>query len=99
MVEAADLVTVALDQLLPRAEGAESRLVEAMRYAVLGPGPRVRPYYMIETARMLAVEERSVLRAACALECVHAYSLIHDEPAGAGRRRHARRPRKRASRL
>ena len=79
MVEASDLITVALDQLLPRADGPESRLIEAMRYAVLGPGRRVRPYFTLETARMLEVEERSVLRAACALECVHAYSLIHDD--------------------
>jgi farnesyl diphosphate synthase len=79
MDEAADLVTVALDQLLPRADGPESRLIEAMRYAVLGPGRRIRPHVMMQTARMLKVEERSVLRAACALECVHAYSLIHDD--------------------
>ena len=79
IVEVSDLVTVALDQLLPRADGPESRLIEAMRYAVLGPGRRIRPYLAIETARMLEVEERSVLRAACALECVHAYSLIHDD--------------------
>ena len=79
MVEASDLVTVALDQLLPRADGPESRLVQAMRYAVLGPGRRVRPYFTLETARMLDVDERSVLRVACALECVHAFSLIHDD--------------------
>ena len=79
MVEASDLVTVALDQLLPRADGPESRLIEAMRYAVLGPGRRIRPYFTIETARMLDVDERSVLRVACALECVHVYSQIHDD--------------------
>jgi farnesyl diphosphate synthase len=79
MAEAADLVTVALDALLPRSDGPESRLVEAMRYAVLGPGRRVRPYFALETARLFDVGERSVLRAACALECVHAYSLIHDD--------------------
>jgi farnesyl diphosphate synthase len=79
MIEASDLITVALDQLLPRADGPESRLIEAMRYAVLGPGRRIRPYFTLETARMLDVDERSVLRAACALECVHAYSLIHDD--------------------
>lgn len=77
--EAADLVTVALDELLPRADGAEQRLTEAMRYAALGPGKRLRPYFAIETARMFDVDERSVLRAACALECIHAYSLVHDD--------------------
>jgi len=77
--EAADLVTVALDELLPRADGPESRLTEAMRYAALGPGKRLRPFFALETGRMFDLEERPVLRAACALECVHAYSLIHDD--------------------
>jgi farnesyl diphosphate synthase len=79
VAEAADLVTVALDELLPRAEGPEARLTEAMRYAALGPGKRLRPFFALETARMFDVEERSVLRAACALECIHAYSLVHDD--------------------
>src|SRR5215207_8526330 len=76
---AADLVTVALDELLPRAEGPESRLTEAMRYAVLGPGKRLRTYFALETGRMFDLPDRPVLRAACALECIHAYSLIHDD--------------------
>jgi farnesyl diphosphate synthase len=77
--ETADLVTVALDELLPRAEGPEARLTEAMRYAALGPGKRLRPFFALETGRMFDLAERSVLRAACALECVHAYSLVHDD--------------------
>ena len=77
--EVADLVTVALDELLPRAEGPESRLTEAMRYAALGPGKRLRPFFALEGGRLFDLEERPVLRAACALECVHAYSLIHDD--------------------
>jgi len=79
MSEAADLVTVALDALLPRADGPEQRLTEAMRYAALGPGKRLRPFFALETARMFDLEERPVLRAACALECIHAYSLVHDD--------------------
>jgi len=79
VAEVADLVTVALDELLPRAEGPESRLTEAMRYAALGPGKRLRPYFAMEAARLFDIEERPVLRAACALECVHAYSLVHDD--------------------
>jgi len=77
--QAADLVTVALDELLPRAEGPESRLTEAMRYAALGPGKRLRPFFALETGRIFDLEDRAVLRAACALECIHAYSLIHDD--------------------
>jgi farnesyl diphosphate synthase len=77
--EAADLVTVALDELLPRADGPEARLTEAMRYSALGPGKRLRPFFALETGRMFDLDERPVLRAACALECIHAYSLIHDD--------------------
>lgn len=79
VAEVADLVTVALDELLPRADGPETRLMEAMRYAALGPGKRLRPYFAMEAARLFDIEERPVLRAACALECVHAYSLVHDD--------------------
>jgi farnesyl diphosphate synthase len=79
LAEAADLVTVALDELLPRADGPEARVVEAMRYAVLGPGKRIRPFFALEAARLFDVDERAVLRAACALECIHTYSLIHDD--------------------
>jgi farnesyl diphosphate synthase len=79
VAEAADLVTVALDELLPRASGPESQLTEAMRYAALGPGKRLRTFFALETGRMFDVPDRSVLRAACALECIQAYSLIHDD--------------------
>jgi farnesyl diphosphate synthase len=79
IVQAADIVTVALDELLPRADGPESRLTEAMRYAALGPGKRLRPFFALETGKMFDLAERPVLRAACALECIHAYSLVHDD--------------------
>ena len=79
MAHSADVVTVALDALRPRAEGPEQRLMEAMRYAALGPGKRLRPFFALEAARMFDIEERPVLRAACALECIHAYSLVHDD--------------------
>lgn len=79
IAETADLVTVALDALLPRGDGPEGRLTEAMRYAALGPGKRLRPFFALETGKMFDLEERPVLRAACALECVHAYSLVHDD--------------------
>jgi len=79
VAEIAEGVTAALDALLPRAEGPESRLTEAMRYAALAPGKRLRPYFVIETGRMFDLRERSLLRAACAVECIHAYSLVHDD--------------------
>ena len=79
MVQAADLVSRALDDLLPVGDGSESRLSQAMRYAALGPGKRLRPFFALEAAKMFDLDQQSVLRAACALECIHAYSLIHDD--------------------
>ncbi len=77
--EVADKVTVALDRLIPSAMGPEARLMQAMRHGALAGGKRLRPFLVIETGRMFGAPEKSLLRAACALECVHAYSLIHDD--------------------
>jgi farnesyl diphosphate synthase len=77
--ETADRVTVALDTLLPRADGPEARLISAMRYAALGGGKRMRPFFALECGALFALDERSLLRAAAALECVHTYSLVHDD--------------------
>ncbi|MGP1274585.1 MAG: polyprenyl synthetase family protein, partial [Caulobacterales bacterium] len=74
--ESADRVTVALDALLARADGPEARLASAMRYAALGPGKRIRPFLTLAAGRMLGADERGLLRAGCAIECIHAYSLI-----------------------
>ena len=56
-----------------------SRLAEAMRYAALGGGKRLRPFLLIQSARLFGVEEARALDAACALECIHCYSLVHDD--------------------
>lgn len=77
--EAADRVTVALDALLPRADGPEARLASAMRYSALGPGKRVRPFLALQAGRLIGAEERALLRVSCAIECIHSYSLIHDD--------------------
>jgi farnesyl diphosphate synthase len=68
-----------LDVLLPRAEGPEARVFEAMRYAVLVGGKRFRPFLVCESARLFGVHSGSALRAAAAVECVHTYSLVHDD--------------------
>jgi farnesyl diphosphate synthase len=77
--EAADRVTVALDALLPRAHGPESRLFSAMRYAALAGGKRMRPFFTLESGRLFDADETALLRTAVAVECVHTYSLIHDD--------------------
>lgn len=79
MAQAASAVDAALDALLPRASGPEARLTDAMRYAALGPGKRLRPFFALEAGRLFDLDEACVLRAACALECIHAYSLVHDD--------------------
>jgi len=55
------------------------RLIEAMRYATLGGGKRLRAFLTIETARALGRTDNGPSRAGAAIECVHAYSLIHDD--------------------
>ncbi len=55
------------------------RLIEAMRYAMLGGGKRLRPFLAIETARALGLEGAGPRRVGAAIECVHGYSLIHDD--------------------
>ncbi len=77
--ETAERVRVALDALLPRAQGSEARLMEAVRYAALAGGKRLRPFFTLEAGRMFDADEGALLRAAVAIECVHTYSLIHDD--------------------
>jgi len=77
----ARLIEARVDQLLqpePAPLGL-ARLIEAMRYAVLGGGKRLRPFLLIEAARLFDVAEEAALDAGVALECVHCYSLVHDD--------------------
>lgn len=69
----------ALAARLPSADAEPVRLHAAMRYSVLGAGKRVRPMLVFATARAIGLGEAQVEAAACALELVHAYSLVHDD--------------------
>jgi geranylgeranyl pyrophosphate synthase len=69
----------ALAARLPAADAEPTRLHEAMRYSVLGAGKRVRPMLVFAAARAVGLKEAQVEAAACALEFVHAYSLVHDD--------------------
>jgi len=69
----------ALAARLPEAEVVPSRLHEAMRYSVLGGGKRIRPALVFATARAVGLAEDDVEAAACAIELVHVYSLVHDD--------------------
>jgi len=69
----------ALDYWLPPATVNPVRLHQAMRYAVLAPGKRVRPILVYATAQALGIDAERVDGPACAVEIIHAYSLIHDD--------------------
>jgi geranylgeranyl pyrophosphate synthase len=69
----------ALESRLPQADQVPTRLHEAMRYSVLSGGKRVRPALLFATARTLGLTEDEVEAAACAIELVHVYSLVHDD--------------------
>jgi farnesyl diphosphate synthase len=61
------------------AAGTPARLLDAMRHAALGGGKRVRPFLLIECAALFGVQASAARSAAAALECVHCYSLVHDD--------------------
>jgi farnesyl diphosphate synthase len=66
-----------LDTLFPEAPG--HRLRAAMRYAVLGQGKRLRPFLVVQSASLFGLPEAQALRVGAALECLHCYSLVHDD--------------------
>jgi len=79
MARVAEVVEAALEALLPEPEGAEARLADAMRYATLGGGKRLRAFLVMQSAAMFAVSETCAARAAASIEMLHAYSLVHDD--------------------
>ncbi len=84
MVEDALSAWVTADALPGRAWGAPADLVQAMRYAVLDGGKRLRPLLVMAAFEAVAVPgafaaRNAALRAACAVELIHAYSLVHDD--------------------
>ncbi len=75
-----NLIDRALRRVLQPSSAVPSRLSEAMRYAVLGPGKRLRPALCLETFRAAGgAPDRTVLPFCCGLELIHAFSLVHDD--------------------
>ncbi len=72
-------VQAALEDLLPSVTGAEARLAEAMRYATLGGGKRLRAFLAMESAALFSVDRRCAASVGAAIEMLHAYSLVHDD--------------------
>ena len=72
-------IETALDRLLPAADAFPQTLHQSIRYSALAPGKRLRPTLTLAAAEALGVESDTVLPTACALECIHVFSLIHDD--------------------
>jgi farnesyl diphosphate synthase len=81
LMDAAGLVEARLAAILSEAaaHGGPPRLVEAMRHGTLGGGKRLRPFLVLECAHLFGVPADAALETAAALECVHCYSLVHDD--------------------
>lgn len=79
MADAAKSVADALDRLLPKSDFPERKLFDAMRYGALNGGKRLRPFLVMSAAKIFGVADDCALRAAAAVECIHCYSLIHDD--------------------
>ena len=77
--EVARAVETTLDRLLPPPDGPEKRVVEAMRYACLSGGKRLRPFLVVAGAEIFGVPRAAALPAAAAVEMIHCYSLVHDD--------------------
>lgn len=76
------VVEAAFDSLIPAATGDFKKHIEAMRYSLLGGGKRIRPILCLATAHAVGgdtIHDQDILPVACALECIHTYSLIHDD--------------------
>ena len=81
---AAERVETVLEELLSGSPGAgefvrPDRLLAAMRHGALGGGKRLRPFLLVESAALCGRDDAAVWRVAAALECIHCYSLIHDD--------------------
>ena len=72
-------VDAALERLLPPETDQPVSIHSAMRYSVFAGGKRIRPILCVETARIFSPDVAPALHPACAIECIHTYSLIHDD--------------------
>jgi farnesyl diphosphate synthase len=72
-------VDAVFDEVLPVPGDTRARLVEAMRYAAIGGGKRVRPLLVVSTAALFGVDRDAAVRVGTAIEAIHVYSLIHDD--------------------
>jgi farnesyl diphosphate synthase len=79
IAEVASDIDSIFDHLLAVPEDARARLYEAMRHAAIGGGKRLRPLLVVAASQLFNVDRRVALRVGAAIECIHVYSLIHDD--------------------
>jgi farnesyl diphosphate synthase len=79
LAETVEGMKTTINTLLPQTTEPENRLLEAMRYAALEGGKRIRPFLVCESAKLFGVDHIRAKRVAAALEFVHCYSLVHDD--------------------
>ncbi|WP_123291175.1 farnesyl diphosphate synthase [Desulfosoma caldarium] len=79
MLEKCQAVDEALERFFPASSGLEKTVVEAARYSLFAGGKRIRPILCLAAAEVVEGSANAVMPAACALEMVHTYSLIHDD--------------------
>ena len=77
--QTADDIDAMLSDLLAFEGAAARAVIDAMRYSALGQGKRLRPFFVTEAAKLFDVDRTYALRAGCAIECIHCYSLVHDD--------------------
>jgi farnesyl diphosphate synthase len=79
LAAASRTVDEALERLLPKPHGLHARVQEAMRYATFAGGKRLRPFLVLNSARLFSVDPAQAARVAAAIEVLHTYSLVHDD--------------------
>ncbi len=79
LAKTAEEIDTLLDRLMPVETTPAKRVINAMRYASLGQGKRLRPFLVGESAKLFDVDRIHALRTGAALECIHCYSLVHDD--------------------
>src|ERR1035437_7008164 len=72
-------VDAALNRLLPSATTKPKTIHQAMRYSIFAGGKRLRPVICLATAEVISGKNDDAIPLACAVECIHTYSLIHDD--------------------
>ncbi|MEY3905690.1 MAG: hypothetical protein RIR59_513 [Pseudomonadota bacterium] len=79
LADIASEIDRAFDVLLPVPDDGRARLYEAMRHAAIGGGKRLRPLLVLASSALFNVSREAALRVGTAIECIHVYSLIHDD--------------------